>query len=118
MSNLPTNQGTAIRNLFNGTFYQAVNVSQETYDMIYLYFLDKTNLKESAAALTDAVIAVGKNNNLNPANIIQEFDKATNVSDLKKVLVAILNSSRYSTSKIGFKNPQTTNRWVDRNIIA
>ena len=82
------------------------------------YFFNKTNLKESAEALTQTVLAVSYNTKINPLDILNEFDKAPNNSDLKKLMISVFNTSRGSTSKIGFGDGTTINRWVSRNIVA
>jgi len=106
------------RNLFNGTFYQNIPVSEGVYDLVYGYFLSKTNLKESADALTQTVLTLSYNTKINALDILNEFDKAPNDSDLKKLMISVFNTSRQSTSKLGFSNGTVTNRWVARNIVA
>lgn len=106
------------RNLFNGTYYQNIPVSEGVYDLVYGYFLTKTNLKDSADALTQAVLTLSYNTKINALDILNEFDKAPNESDLKKLMISVFNTSRGSTSKIGFSNGTTINRWVSRNIVS
>ena len=106
------------RNLFNGTYYQNIPVSEGVYDLVYGYFLNKTNLKESADALTQAVLTLSYNTKINALDIINEFEKAPNESDLKKLMISVFNTSRGATSKLGFSDGTTINRWVARNIVA
>lgn len=106
------------QNLFNGTFYQNIPVSEGVYDLVYGYFLSKTNLKESADALTQTVLTLSYNTKINALDILNEFEKAPNDSDLKKLMISVFNTGRQSTSKLGFSNGTVTNRWVARNIVA
>lgn len=106
------------RNLFNGIYYQTVPVSEGVYDLVYGYFLSKTNLKESAESLTQSVLTLSYNTKINALDILNEFEKAPNDSDLKKLMISVFNTSRGATSKIGFSDGTTINRWVARNIIA
>ena len=80
------------QNLFNGTFYQNVPVSEGVYDLVYGYFLDKTDLKESADALTQTLLTLSYNTKINAVDILTEFDKAPNDSDLKKLMISIFNT--------------------------
>lgn len=120
MSNLPvtSQEVKALRQLFNGSFYQAVPVDQGSYDIIYGYFLDRTGLAEAADSLTQAIITIGFNNKVNPLDIIKEFEKAPTVSDMKKIMIALFNSSKGPTSKVGYNKGSRVNKWVARNIVV
>lgn len=120
MSNLPvtSQEIKALRQLFNGTFYQAVPVDEGSYSIIYGYFLDKTGVSEAADSLTQAVVTIGFNNKINPLDIIKEFEKAATISDMKKIMIALFNSSKGPTSKIGYNKGSKINKWVARNIVA
>ena len=106
------------KNLFNGTFYQNIPVSENVYSVVYAFFFDKTKLKESADALTQSLLTLSYNSNVNPVDIINEFNKAPNDSDYKKLLISVFNTGKPNTSRIGFSNGTTINRWVARNIVA
>ena len=106
------------QNLFNGTYYQNIPVSEGVYDLVYGYFFSKTNLKESAEALTQTVLTLSYNTKINALDILNEFEKAPSDSDLKKLMISVFNTGRQSTSKLGFSNGTVTNRWVARNIVA
>ena len=119
MANLPTtsSESNALKKLFNGAFYQSVMVDDSTYNLIYGFFLDRTGFKESADALSSTLLTLANNQKINPVDILSEFDKATSESDFKKVLIALFNNSRISTSKLGYSLNKTTNKWVDRTIL-
>lgn len=114
----PIQQKNYSKNLFNGTYYQNIPVNEGVYDLVYGYFLSKTNLEEAADALTQTVLALSYNTKINALDILNEFEKAPSDSDLKKLMISIFNTDRADTSKIGFSNGTTVNRWVARNIVA
>lgn len=120
MSTLPSinSEVQSLRLLFNGLYYQEVPVDEGTYDVIYGFFLDKTGLAEAADSLTQAVLAIGFKNNVNPIDIINDFNKAATVSDLKKIMIALFNGSKSPTSAIGYNKGITSNKWVARNITG
>ena len=120
MANLPydNKEAKALRELFNGSFYQTVPIDENTYSVVYGYFLDKTGLKEAADSLTQSIITIGFNNKVNPIDIIKEFDKAASLSDLKKIMIALFNSSKVPTSKVGYSKGPKINKWVFRNIVG
>lgn len=119
MSNLPnTNQeNNNLKQLFNGAFYQNINIDSDSYDIIYGFFLDRTGNKDAANALTSSLITLGSNVKLNPLDLLQDFDKATSESDFKRVLLALFNSGRISTSKLGYNKNVLGNQWVNRTIL-
>jgi hypothetical protein len=120
MSNLP-NTSTEVQNnkrLFNGSFYQVASVTEETYNIVLSFFFERTKDRQSADMLTQSLVTLGYNNKLNPLDILKEFDKPTSDSDLKKVMIAVLNSSRFPTSKLGYQGEILPNKWTSRNIAA
>ena len=119
MSNIPNNniENQQLKQLFNGAFYQNITVNDSTYNLIYGFFLDRTNSKDAADALTSSLITLGYNNKINPVDLLKEFDKTTSESDFKKLLLSIFNSGRLSTSKLGYTRAGNTNQWTDRTIL-
>jgi len=119
MSNLPdtSNQTSSLKQLFNGAFYQNINIDQSSYDIIYGFFLDRSGSKEAANSLTSSLVTLGHSNKINPLDLLKEFDKTANESDFKKVLLALFNSGRISTSKLGYNRNVVGNQWVNRTIL-
>lgn len=119
-NNLPTtsSETQSLRQLFNGSFYQSVPVDEGTYSIIYGFFLDRTALPEAAESLTHTTLTIGFNNKVNPLDILKEFDKSATDSDFKKILIALLNTGRVETSKVGYNRGNVVNKWAKRNIIA
>lgn len=119
-NNLPNDsqETQSLRQLFNGSFYQSVPVDEGTYSIIYGFFLDRTNLPEAAESLTQSILTIGFNNKVNPLDVLKEFDKAATDSDFKKIMIALVNTGRIATSKVGYNRGTTVNKWVQRTIIA
>jgi hypothetical protein len=62
-------------------------------------------------------VTLGHSNKINPLDLLKEFDKTANESDFKKVLLALFNSGRISTSKLGYNRNVVGNQWVNRTIL-
>lgn len=107
-----------LKDFFNGAFYQSVPVDQNLYDLVYGYFFSITNSKESADVLTQTLLTVSYNSKINALDIIDEFKKSSNDSELKKLMIAVFNTNKDSTNKLGYSSGTTTNKWVARNIVA
>jgi hypothetical protein len=118
--NLPSTANTEkVEKIFNGAFYQEVPMSENVYSVVFAFFLEKmNNLQDVAQSLTQILIAVCYNNNLQPLDILKEFDKATSESSFKRILINVLNTNRYPSSKLGYSRDSATNKWVARNIVA
>lgn len=118
-NNLPnTNQNQNYKQLYNGVFVQAVPIDQNVYDIVYGFFLERTNFKEAADSLTQTLLSLSYNNKVDPLAVLKEFDKATNESDFKKIMISVFNAGRYPSSKIGYNKDSTPNKWVVRNIYT
>jgi hypothetical protein len=118
--NLPTTITTdKIEKIFNGAFYQEVPINENVYSIVYSFFLEKMNgLQDVAQSLTQILVAVCYNNKLQPLDILKEFDKATSESSFKRILINVLNTNRYPSSKLGYSKDTYTNKSVLRNIVA
>jgi hypothetical protein len=112
-TNLP-NSKTSSQNLVT----PAPASNSAVYDKIYSFFQTKTSSISAAEQLTQTVITLTNNNSLDPMAIITQFDLATNDNELKILLIALCNSLRPSTSKIGYQHTITYNQWIQRNIVA
>jgi hypothetical protein len=116
MANLPSTTNST-QNFFNGYYSQAVNISQDKYGIIFSFFRARTGDDSSAASLTQALITLTYNNNLDALAMLKEFDNATSESEFKKLIIAFFNSTKGPTSKIGYENPRQTNQYVTRTIL-
>ena len=111
-TNLPTSNSTQ----YVITTNSATN--SQLFDQLYSFFLNKTASSSAATQITQTLITLTNDNKLDPLSIIQEFDKAANNSELKLLLIALCNSLRPSSSKIGYQYDVAYNKWVQRNIFS
>jgi hypothetical protein len=118
MSNIPQQQVTDTQLFFNGYFNQPIQISDAVYQQIYGYFLTLTNSTDAANALTQSVITLTYNNNLNPLDLIQKFQVDPKSNNTKALLVSFFNSTKGATSKLGYKNNNSTTPDVARNILV
>ena len=102
---------------FNGYFSQTIQVSDAVWGQIYGYFIGLTKNSESANALSQAVIAICYNNNLDPLTLLKEFQANPVQSNVKTLLISFFNSTKGSTSKLGFKNNLNTSKYIERNLL-
>ena len=120
MANLPNSNinPDSPQNFFNGYFSQTLNVSSAIYGQVYGFFRERTSNTTVADSLTQALLTLTYNNNLDPLVMVAEFDKAATESDLKKLMIAFFNASKGPTSKIGYHNVRYLNQYVQRSILA
>ena len=101
MANTPTTQITDTQVFFNGYFNQPLQVSDAVWQQIYGYFYNLTNSADAANALAQSVISLTYNNNLNPLDLIKQFQQNPNSNSVKTLLISFFNSIKGSTSKLG-----------------
>jgi hypothetical protein len=122
MANIPSPTAITTTDLstdafFNGYFSQTIQVSDAVWGQIYGYFIGLTKNSESANALSQAVIAICYNNNLDPLTLLTEFQANPVQSNVKTLLISFFNSTKGSTSKLGFKNNLNTSKYIERNLL-
>ena len=118
MANTPTTQQTDTQVFFNGYFSQPIQVSDALWGQVYGYFLTITNSTDAASALAQSVITLSYNNNINALDLIQKFQTDPKSNNTKALLISFFNSVKGSTSKLGYKNNNSTTPNVARNIIV
>jgi len=119
LSNVANNvESTNTQTFFNGYFTQPIQISEMVYQQVYNFFLTKMRDPGAASSLSQAVLTLTYNNNLNPLDVIADFGKAADSSDLKQLLIAFFNATKGSTSKLGYQLNQSTSAFAKRNIVA
>jgi hypothetical protein len=118
MANTPTTQITDTQVFFNGYFNQPLQVSDAVWQQIYGYFYNLTNSADAANALAQSVISLTYNNNLNPLDLIKQFQQNPNSNSVKTLLISFFNSIKGSTSKLGYQKPSSVSPVVSKNILA
>lgn len=118
MANLPLTNPTDVQAFFNGYFTQPIQVSDAVWQQVYGYFYNITNDVNAAAALAQNVITLTYNNNLNPLDLIKNFQSNPNQNNVKNLLISFFNSVKGPTSKLGFNKNTTVSASVSRTIIT
>lgn len=122
MSNLPlagnkTTNDAKVDGFFEGYYDKSVSVSGQEYDAVLTFLLRRTNGDKIAAeALTSSIMVLALNRGLSPIGIIEDFKKINDNQSFKAALVALLNSDRRSTSKLGYAATPEPNQYMVRNI--
>lgn len=118
MANIPNTQQTDTQVFFNGYFSQPLQVSDAVWGQVYGYFFTLTKNSDAASALAQSVITLTYNNNLNPLDLIQQFQANPNSNNIKNLLVSFFNSAKGATSKLGYKKNNSIPPSVARNILV
>jgi hypothetical protein len=108
---------TSTQKFFNSIDGIQYDVNPAVYDQVYNFFRGRTTSDLAAQELTQYLIIMTHNNQLNPLNLLPDLAN-NNVTDIKALIITFFNTIRDSYSKLGFTNVTNTNYWVDRNIIA
>ena len=114
-TNLPSSSSTVTFTSINGL---EIQVDANVYNQIFTFCAARTSSQSAAGQLTQSVLVLTYGNSLDPLTIINEFNKAANESELKTLLIALFNSLRPATSKVGFSYNIVPNQWIIRNIIS
>lgn len=121
-NNLPTNPGQS-NNIsdtdayFKGYYQTTLPVSGQQYDAVLTFFLKKTSGNRSAAeALTASIMSIAQSRGIDPISIVDEFKQYQDNDNFKAALLALLNSDRRPTSKLGYSVVPVANPSVVRNI--
>jgi hypothetical protein len=125
LKNNPSNLSTVnLNNLngdgskfFNNYFDNTISISTAKDDAVVSYFEKVTANKDSALALSSAVIYTARVQNMDVMAVLDEFKKL-NQTQLTPYISYFLNLSRIGTSLIGVQNNPARNKYVTRSIIA
>lgn len=118
MSNLPkTTDPNNTNAYFSGYYKTTLPVSGQQYDAVLTFFLKQTNGNRTAAeALTASVMTIAQNRGLDPISFIEELKQYKDNDAYKAALLALLNSDRRATSKLGYTISPQPNPFIARNI--
>lgn len=107
MSNLPiankqTND-TNVNNFVNSYYSKFTQSSGMQHDAVLTFFLGRTKGDKAAAeALSSSVMILATGKGIDPLSIIDKFKDIKDNQSFKAALVALLNSDRRPTSKLGY----------------
>ena len=122
MSNLPiqssqNRDGANTDSFFNSYYKTTLPVNGQKYDAVVTFFLKKTEgNKVAAEALTASLMTIAQSRGIDPMSVLEEFKKFNDDESFKAALIALLNSGRRSTSKLGYAITPESSPYVVRNI--
>lgn len=102
---------------FNNYFDNTISISTAKDDAVVAYFEKVTENRDSALALSSAVIYTARVQNIDVMAVLDEFKKL-NKEQLGPYISYFLNLSRVGTSLIGVQNNTIKNKYVTRSILA
>jgi hypothetical protein len=117
MANIPVTTIDQEQTFFNSYFNKSMQINPVQYNEIFNFFRSRTGSRNAALSLTDMLIALTYKNNLDPNRMILEFQKSTDSSNYKKLMISFFNSQKGPTSKLGFRSSVSSNQTISRTIL-
>lgn len=105
-------------NSYLSNYYNlSLSVDAQKYDAVLAFFLRRTKGdKTSAEALTSTIITISQNKGIDPILMIEQFKNIKDETAFQAALIALINTGRRVTSKLGFSNRPLPNPYAERNI--
>lgn len=92
-------------------------IDSQKYDAVLAFFLRRTKgEKTSAEALSSTIMVIAQNKGIDPLLLIDQFKNIKEETAFQAALIALINSDRRVTSKLGFTNRLSPNPYTERNI--
>lgn len=101
---------------FNNFFTKQYNISPDANDAVVTFFEQLTDNKESAQALSAAVIYTCLTQEIDPMSILRQFSGLSK-GEIDAYLAMFLNLNRIPSSLLGVTNTPVTNKYVARTFI-
>lgn len=101
---------------FNNFFTKQYNISPDANDAVVSFFEKITDNKESAQALSAAVIYTCLTQETNPMSVLQHFSSLSR-GELDAYLAMFLNLNRIPSSLLGVTTTPVTNKYVQRTFL-
>ena len=101
---------------FNNFFTKQYNISPDANDAVVAFFERITDNRESAQALSAAVIYTCLTQEIDPMSILQQFNSLSR-GELDAYLAMFLNLNRIPSSLLGVSNTPITNKYVARTFL-
>lgn len=116
-TSLPKTKNTPEYEYFSRYYNNDQSISGDKYDAIVTFILSKTDgNRDAALSLADGIFKLAYNQNVDPMRILDQYKKIDTNEGLKNAFLAILNSSRNNTSKLGYAKQPAQNQFIVRNI--
>ena len=108
---------TKVANYVQGFYSNNYSVSGDEYDAVRTFFLARTKGDASAAeALTSSILTISYSRNIKPLSIVEEFKQYRDNTSFTAALLALMNTDRRNTSKLGYSATPIPDQYVVRNI--
>lgn len=101
---------------FNNFFTKEYNISPDANDAVVTFFEQLTDNKESAQALSAAVIYTCLTQEIDPMSILRQFSGLSK-GEIDAYLAMFLNLNRIPSSLLGVTNTPVTNKYVARTFL-
>jgi len=108
---------TEIIQFLSGIGDEKLEFNASEYDAVIGFFQGKDYERQAAESLAFIILRQAKIDNVPVFQVIDSLSKVAPVT-LSQLVTEILNSNRYKTSVLGFKNERTTIDHISRNIKA
>ena len=119
LNNLPTNKTSRPSEFdyFNAYYQTQAPIDGAKYDAVFTFFLSRTNNdKDAARSLTASLLEITYSTGVDPMVVLEDFKKFNQNESFRTALIALFNSSRRNTSKLGFAVNPTPHPLAVRNI--
>ena len=104
------------QDFFNNFFTNQYNISPDANDAVVTFFEKMTDNRESAQALSAAVIYTCLTQGIGPMSVLQQFS-GLGQGELDAYLAMFLNLNRIPSSLLGVTNTPVTNKYVQRTFL-
>ena len=102
-----------VREYFATYFSTPVTFTDNEYDLVKSFFVERTNNADAAAALTAGILNAVDELDLYPSDIIEQFK---NSDDFTTAIPLFLNLTRKGTSLLGYINERKVPANIKRQI--
>jgi len=102
---------------FDGYYNVQVPVSGPQYDAVIAFFLVRTRGdRDAAISLATALLEITHRRGIDPMQLLDQFKRYNSNESFKNSLLALYNSSRPNTSRLGYVRGANPTPLVVRNV--
>ena len=94
-----------------------IEFNASEYDAVVGFFEGKDYTRASAQSIAYVILRQARIDNVPVFQVLDTLGTVAPV-ELSQLVTEILNTNRYKTSVLGYKNPRTTQDHISRNIKA
>jgi N-acetylglucosamine kinase-like BadF-type ATPase len=119
-TNLPVKDPTSnfdqrVQDYFTNYFNSQIKMTDNDYELVKSFFVQRTDNEQAAAALTAAVIQAANELDVYAIDVIENFQNSTN---LKVAVPTFINLSRRGSSLLGYEAGITPTENIKRQTEA